>query len=61
MDQEWQLAEYVASSLGLHDILLSPEQRQRVTQTFIATAAVAAPLLAVKLPDGSEPAPVFRA
>ena len=50
--------EQMARALGL---TIAPEHRAGVVANFERTAAIAAPLLAFKLPDRAEPAAVFTA
>jgi hypothetical protein len=55
------LAAYVDAACAQHALVLAPDERERVLVQYARLAAIAAPLLAVPLPDDTDPAPVFRA
>lgn len=61
MSESSAVARYVDAALELQGLELDASQRRRVIETFTATAALAAPLLAYELPDDVDPATVFRA
>jgi hypothetical protein len=60
MDQDQATRRYVEEALALHGFGPDPAQLERVTDAFLATAKLAAPLLDWRAPDGLEPASVFK-
>jgi hypothetical protein len=61
MNTPADIAKYVDAATALHGLPLTPEQRQRVIDTFGLNAALIAPLLAYPLAADMEQAPVFNA
>ena len=55
------LERYVLAALALHRVTLEPEPVKRVTDTFAATAALAAPLLERQAPAQGGDVPAFWA
>lgn len=56
--QRWW--EYVEVMSELHRLDLSRESKLEVVQNLQRIEVIVGPLLALPLPDGSEPAPVFQ-
>ena len=59
--KEGDIAAYVDSACALQGIALAADERSRVIDHFARIVAIAAPLVAVQLPDGVELAAVFEA
>ena len=57
---EAELAAYVDAACAAQGIALSGDERERVIGHFARIAAIAAPVLDVRLPDDAEIAPVFE-
>ncbi len=55
-----EIAAYVDAACAAHGIALAADERERVIGHFARTAAIAAPLLELKLAVEAEMAPVFR-
>lgn len=61
MNTTAEIAQYVDAAAALHRLPLTPQQRQRVTDTLALNAALVAPLLDYPLSADIEQAPVFMA
>ncbi|MFO1313280.1 MAG: DUF4089 domain-containing protein [Burkholderiales bacterium] len=57
---EQELARYVDAACAAQGIALREDERERVIGHFGRIAAIAAPVLDVRLPDDVEIAPVFE-
>ena len=57
---EAELAAYVDAACAAQGIALRDDERSRVIAHFARIAAIAAPVLDVRLPDDVEIAPVFE-
>jgi hypothetical protein len=55
-----EIRAYVDAACAANGIALAAEERERVIGHFARIAAMAAPLLELKLPPEAEMAPVFR-
>ena len=58
---EEQMRTFVETIAQAQQLVLTPEQTERVASTFARTLAIAQPLIAFDLPDEIELAPVFQA
>lgn len=61
MEKTSTIADYIDASCALHRLALTPEQRQRVIDTFTLNTALLSPLLDHALPAEIEAAPIFKA